>query len=345
MRVLFVAIFAFAMLATAAKAQQWSDSDLGRVVVEGAADARHLWLRGEHGVLVRFDRQTGERTVLGRGFADLLPDGGRLWTVSKAEGAREIIISDLRAPERPPIRFYPDGEPIGLFTSGSDRPGLLTTSHVLRPEPGRWRRWPLAAELQPYAHVAVGADGRLYVGYNRGEWGGGLRRVDPDVGSIVFVSETSDELCGGQINPDCAPIVGVFPDPEQPACMIAGTSLAHMSSRRGQVLRICGDRITPVFADPLPPTPGGLNLPNQTWPFDSLVPTHDGWIAVSQDRYARSLSGSVEMQPTPPLKDWSGLRISDERDGVLFVLAACCWGSGNPLTSHRLLAIPVEPAD
>ena len=79
--------------------------------------------------------------------------------------------------------------------------------------------------------------------------------------------------------------------------------------------------------------------------FDSLVPTRDGWIAVSQDRYARSLSGSVEMQPTPPLKDWSGLRISDERDGVLFVLAACCWGSGNPLTSHRLLAIPVEPAD
>lgn len=344
MRIFVLAILA-AMLATTAAAQQWSDAELGRVVVEGAADARHLWLRGEDGVLVRFDRQTGERTVLGRGFVDLMHDGDHLWAMSKAEGEPTIILSDLRDAERPPISRYADGEPIGLFSSGGGLPGLLTSRHALRPEGDRWRESPLAAELQPYAHVAVGTDGRLYVGYNQGEWGGGLRRVDPAIGSIAFVSEASDELCGGQLNPECDPVVGVFPDSEQADCMIVGTSLAHMSGRMGQVLRICGDRITSVFSDPLPPTPGGFNLPNQTWPFTGLVPTRDGWIAVSQDQYARSRSGSVEMRQTPTLKDWSGLRISDEQDGVLFVMAACCWGSGDQMTSHRLLAIPVEPGD
>lgn len=345
MRVLFIITLAIGLLAAKAQLQHWSDVDLGQAVQEGAADQRHLWLRGADGVLVRFDRQTGERTVLGRGVFELMQDGDRLWAASRAEDAGEVAIIDLKHIERPPITVDVGDEIVGLFATRGDGPGLLTAREVLQWDDGRWKRDPLAAELKcgdfpaSYGQVAAGADGRLYFGCNVGEWGGGLRRIDPATGSATLISEASDEACGGLLNPDCDPVVGVFPDSQEPDCMTVGTSLAHMLTT-GQVLRVCGDRITAVFADPVGTTRRGFT---PTWAFDSLVPTRDGWVAVSQRRYARSRAGSVEMQRTPALKNWSGLRISEEQDGVLFVLQGCCWGAIDHPTEFRVLAIPVEP--
>ncbi len=344
MHVLLMLILAFGIFASGPPPQPWLDDDLGRSLLEGAADTRHLWLRGQDGAVVRFDRQTGDRIVLGRDVFDLLRDGDRLWAASRAEGTDEVIIIDLRHVERPPIRVDVEGEPVGLFLTGGDRPGLLTHSHVLRPDGNRWRSRALATGFDFGAHpagVATAADGRLYVGLNKGEWGGGLRRIDPATGSVTLISEPGDELCGGLLNPDCDPVVAVFPDARQPDCMTVGTSLAHMM-QRGQVLRVCGDRISAVFAQPIGRTRRGYR---QTWAFDNMVETHDGWVAVSRPRYARSRSGVVEMRRTPALKDWAGLRISDEQDGVLFVLEGCCWGMVDRPTDFGVLAVPVEPFD
>lgn len=320
-------------------AQTWSDPDLGRAVVEAAADAEHLWLRGMDGVLVRIDRRTGERTLLGRGFVDMLPDGDRLWALRGPDEYGAVIIEDLRDPSRSATLASSDDQ-IGMFTSGGAWPGLVTSRQLILHDAGDWREVPLAGELSPGVHVAADAEGRVYVGYARGEWGGGLRRIDPITGSVAFVTEASNELCGGRLNPDCDPVVGVFPDPSRTDCIIVGTSLAHLSLKEGEIVRVCGDRITSVFAHTVQSDPG-WPLPGQTWPFDGLVQTADGWVAVSQKQYARSRSGTIEMHPTPALRDWHGLRISDEQDGILFVMSACCWGSADVPTDHRLLTVPV----
>lgn len=328
--------------------EPWSDPDLGQAVEEGAADARHLWLLGTNDVLVRFNRQTGERSVVGRDVFDLQQDGDRLWAVSRAEGSPEVSFSDLKDPERRPIKVNVEGDLVGLFATGGDRPGLLTNRQVMRPAGDGWRHDRLAAELKcgefpaSYGFVGASADGQVYLGCDVGEWGGGLQRIDPATGKAVVISQGSGEACGGLINPNCDPVVGVFPDSEQPNCMTVGTSLAHMSLRDGQILRVCGDTITRVFSAPLPSF--RPDYP-QSWAFDGFVPTHDGWVAFSRRRYARSRSGSVEMRPTPALKDWSGLRISDEQDGVLFVLESCCHGYVDHPTEFRVLAVPVEPSD
>lgn len=44
----------------------------------------------------------------------------------------------------------------------------------------------------------------------------------------------------------------------------------------------------------------------------------------------------------PEFRDWSGLRISDEQDGVLLVVSACCSGSADNPTLYRAIAIPVN---
>lgn len=48
----------------------WHDPDLGRAIFEGYADHASLWLRGETGKVVRFDRTVGTRTVVAENVVD-----------------------------------------------------------------------------------------------------------------------------------------------------------------------------------------------------------------------------------------------------------------------------------
>lgn len=326
-------------LAPAAEAQNWWDDDLGGAIREGVATAEHLWLLGESGVVVRFDRSSGERVVTAGNVVDLLAEDGRLWALSTID-EYAFGLRDLRGSDGEPPRIGLNGAPIGLFRT-VDGVGVLTTEMVLVPAEDGWRRRRLPATLDPWGTVAADGQGSIYLGVNRGEWGGGLRRIDVATGAIAFVTERGEDLCGGVFNPDCSPIVGVFPDPGDPACVIAGSGLSHMGLSHGLVARVCGDAITPLFSAPMPESDGLFPLPGQDWPFRGLVETADGWLAVSEGRYFRSRDGRVEEAPLPELAEWSGLRISGPVDGVIFVMSACCWGSLTNPTLHRVLAIPV----
>lgn len=162
--------------------------------------------------------------------------------------------------------------------------------------------------------------------------------MDVSTGTVSMVREDAGVACGGRLNPDCSPVVGVISDQEQEGCVLAGVSLAHMGGRNGEVLRVCGDTVTSIFAEPLPVAPNGHR---QTWPFTSLVALDDGWIAVSQYRFARSRHGAVTMGDVPPLHAWAGLQFSDPTDGVIFAEAACCWGSSN-FIQYRMIVLPLE---
>lgn len=316
-----------------------TDPDLGQAMIEGVATAQFLWLRGSSRKVVRFDRRTGERSVAADGVIDILADGPHLWALT-AVNENEAILKDIRGPGAPDRRLYHEGTPLALFPAGTG-PGVLTDTTILLPAAEDWSRRRMAARLDIGAHVSPLIGDALFVGYDKGEWGGGLRRIDVSAGTVSIVREISDELCGGRLNPECSPVVGVVADPDHERCVLAGASLAHLSGRYGEILRVCGEDITSVFADPLPVDRGGFALPGQTWPFDSLVPVHDGWIAVGQDRFARSRGGAVATADVPPLRPWAGLHVSDALDGVIFVEAACCWGSERSV-QYQVIAVPIS---
>jgi len=316
----------------------WRDPDLGQALIEGVGTAQHLWIRGASGKVVRFDRATGERFVAAEDVVDILADGTHLWALI-ALTDNESVVRDLRQPEVAQRRVSFQGSPVALFSTGAG-PGVLTTTTVLLPAATGWSLRPTAGALDRRAHVSALTGGTLFVGYNRGEWGGGLRRIDVSTGTVSFVREPGNALCEGRLNPECRPVVGIVPDPLQPECILVGASLAHLSARKGEVLGVCGDTITSVFEDPLPVIPNSIvSRPGQTWPFDSLVAIDEGWLAVGQDRFARSIRGVVAMGDVPVLQAWAGLRISDEIDDVIFVEGACCWGS-ETLVQYRVIAIP-----
>jgi hypothetical protein len=324
---------------SAFQAAQWRDPDLGRSIRKGFASSDAIWLLGESGQVVRFDRRSGERIVLAGSVGDILPDGKRLWALAYNEEQGETL-RDLRAEEPAPLEVNGIGQPIGLFLAGADRPGILTTRTVLLPSEDRdWTETRLVAVLDGANVTTSDGDGGVYIGLNLGEWGGGLRRVDAVTGNIAFVTQSSEELCGGLINPECDPVVGAFPDPDHSGCILTGVGLAHMFTRKGAVLRVCGSEITPVFSAPIPRVEGGFNVPGD-WPLYSLVQTRDGWIAISEERYFQMQSDEVIELPLPSLRDWSGLRLGEAPDGTLFVMSACCWGAVSNPTRFSVLAIP-----
>jgi hypothetical protein len=317
----------------------WVDSDLGQAVIEGVATPQHLWLRGLSGNIVRFDRRTSERSVVAESVVDILADGPHLWALITLN-ENESVIRDLRGPDQAGRRVYFDGAPIALFATDVG-PGVLTTTKALVPAEEGWSRRLLAGTLQRPAHVSDRRGDALFVGYNMGEWGGGLRRVDLTTGALSFVHQPDGEFCNRRLNPECSPIVGIVSDPGREGCILVGASLAHLSGRYGEVLRVCGDEITQVFQAPLPVVPGSIEFaPGRSWPFDSLVATSTGWIAVGQDRFARSSGGLVRMGDIPPLRPWAGLRVTDQVDDVVFVESACCWGSDDSVR-YRVIAVPV----
>lgn len=351
-----VLILATWLLALPVGAQDWRDPDLGNALREGLATREHIWLLGASGKVARFDRRTGEREIVAEKVRDLLPAGGKLWALIGADDGATWLLRDLRNPGPPSgeeatrlsLYLFPgedsEGEPVSLVAwPGQDRPAVLARRMFLAPTAAGWTRSPLPATLNAHGHVAAGDANAIYVGYNRGEWGGGLRRIDVAQGAIVLVREASNDLCGGAINPACSPIVGLFRDPEQPGCVMVGSGIAHLGTSHGEVFRVCGDAITSVFKTPTPAVKDRWMMSPQPWPLHGFVETPGGWVGASRDRYFRSRGGRVEERPMPAFTDWSGLRISEEQDGVLFLVSSCCWGSTDSPTLYGALALPVTP--
>ena len=74
MRMFSVIVLAALFLPLAARADGWSEPDLGESIRQGAADRQFIRLIVGTGALVRFDRSTGERAVLTTDARTLLVD-------------------------------------------------------------------------------------------------------------------------------------------------------------------------------------------------------------------------------------------------------------------------------
>lgn len=321
------------------------DPDLGRSIRAGAADTGRLWLLGESGRIVLFDRQRGRERVLDGPYQDLLRDGPRLWALRRGEAGEAARIVELTGGTdraTPPL----PGVPTRLFLT-PDGPGVLTSEVVAVPGHDGWRitrpddrlgeRW-TAPRGGPSAVLAQ--PGRLLVGFNHGEWGGGLRAIDLATGAVTLV-EDRDVRCGGLLNSTCLPVTGAIPDPGQPGCALISGGLAHMGLLIGHIVRVCDERITLVYSAPVPADPR-IALSGGTWPFSGLAPLGDGWIASSGDqRLFIAGGGTVENRPMPALRDWAGLKIKDADPRFIVVMQACCWGRADDPRNFAVLVVPV----
>lgn len=316
-----------------------SDPVLGARLVEGVATADRLWLRNATGAVVVFDRSDGERRiVVEQGAADLLRDSGRTLVLQSDGGTpNRFLVRDAEANQSltPSLR----ADALGLLRVGPDWV-IVTQDALYRSDGGQWHRQAIEGFGRHFGVMTMAStpDGSIYIGFNQGEWGGGLWRIAPGSSRLVEVRKVDDNPCDGPLAAECDPITGLVPDVDHAECLLASIGLSHMLSH-GRVMRVCGDEATLVFSRELDGPPDSIGvLSHSTWPLFGLAPTPDGWFAIAPGKVFVSGGGEVETSDMPEAEPFAGIQLSQV--GLVLILATDVnWGMSLSGYTPMLVAV------
>gem|GEM_PF-6166794 len=295
---------------------------LGISLHQGLATKDRLWLLGHSGKVLRLDHSGWGGTVVADHAKHLLRDGTHLWALIKKKGETPYI-QDLAAAKASRIALPRDGDPILLFRTPNG-PGVLYAHMALIPSEEGYRRQPLS---QPASDGYTASDligDYLYLGGDHGEFGGSVRRVNLMTGDTEAIALKHPADCHADDISRCLPVINIFPDPDQPDCILVGSNQTHLGLFDAAVHRVCGTRAELVFRKPSRQT---ANRGTETaWAFDYLQPMATGWVAAGQGWYAHSTGSGHRFAAIPALHPTGVLRLSKAQDGVVFVESACCFG-------------------
>lgn len=321
--------------------QPASKSLLGERIMGGIAFGSELWLYNQGGKAVSY-RLTDWRPTL--------RSSSGVAALASARGTLVALVApafDWRADHQPAGRFrlasyshggwaygrwqsYPaDERPLALALH-SGRSMILGPKNLysMGSSSGSVGVLPLSQAIEPWGQfvTAVTGDGSMYVGINRGEWGGGLLRVKLSTGEVRTVDEPEDqELCSGPLNSACDPVTGLVPDPMRSGCVFASVGLSHMMWH-GRVLRVCGDQMETIFeAEVLPIgervrrafSSRARSFPPQTEPVFALAPAKGGFWAVTPRALYHWRQGTVDRAAFPSLEHVDGLAVSKAIPGLV----------------------------
>jgi len=263
--------------------------------------------------------------------------------------ARDVVLSVWREDRFEDLARFSSSEkdePLALVNSVSDSVVLSVQSiRIFSADKHTWRQIKLKGKLrggfQETADSPPSGDS-VYVGFNTGEWGGGLQRVDLRTGVISDVERRdTKELCAGPLNSACDPVTGVIPDPQNKDCILAAVGLVHMLSH-GRILRVCGKDVSLVFEKSFK-VDGFKGEWEMTEAFFGLVPAVDGgfWAITSEALYHFGADGSKKQEyALPELKPVSGIYLSRELPGVIVVRTDANWAVS--VSGYTPLLIPLE---
>ncbi len=330
------------------------DPVLGERIAEGVVVGERLWLRGtmvspkdSSGGLVSLRLSDQSKQVhFDQGVLDIEKAGQDLW-VLRSSKARELVVSVWTGHGFDDLgRFtHPKADtPIALFKSGRN-PAVLSSRAIreLSADTHAWRMTPLRGELRSGVQITAaspGIGGSLYVGFNMGEWGGGLQRIDLQTGAVTNVERRdSKELCAGPLNSDCDPVTGVIADPQNRDCVLASVGLVHMFSSGGRILKICADSVTLAFEKP---ATGGIDgKQRMTEAFYGLAPGTDTnfWAITWRALYQFGSDGPKEYA-LPKCEAVSGIQLSRDLPGAIVVRTDLNWAVST--SGYTPLVIPLD---
>jgi hypothetical protein len=329
---------------------------VGQRIAKGISFEGRLWIRGTmptpgeaSGGLVSLEMKDDSRRVLFEGgVLDIARSDHDFWALRKSFVERRFIVSAWRKDHFEDVgQFSPatKDEPIALLDIAGV-PVVLSRRTVRSLAPGdhTWRVVDLVGELRSGVQVTAASPangGSIYVGFDVGEWGGGLQRVDLKTGAVNGVERRdTKDLCGGPLNRECDPVTGVIADPQNKDCVLASVGLVHLFHSTGRILRICGQDVTLVSELP-------LSNKNEKWPqteaFYGLAPSADGgfWAITSRALYYFAASGSKEKEYLlPALESVSGIHLSRALPGVVVLQTDVNWAVST--SGYTPLVVPLE---
>lgn len=174
----------------------------------------------------------------------LPPNGGRILDIATGDRSQQLaLVSESSAillfarsgavwqPIEIPKELSASQATFFHFVSDGDELAILTEDVLWHRLDGTWQHWPLPTQgapgAKPRSRTRIALMGsKLYLGFYRGEWGGGIATLD--LASRAWSeAPTSEEIEKG------LPVHGFKRDPSGTLWVVEG--LGHMSSREGSI--------------------------------------------------------------------------------------------------------------
>jgi hypothetical protein len=332
---------------------------LGERIADGTILDGRLWLRGTLGKNSLGDRSGGlvsfgmvdqsRRVHFKKGVIALIKDGSDLWVLRHSSSHKGTFIASVwRNDSFEDVGEFKSSEkdtPLALLKNDSALTVLTDeTIRVFSPGHG-WNSMPLKGKLRPGVQMAIASPmvgGSAYIGINRGEWGGGLQRVDLRTGDVTNIErDDGNGQCDGPLNSDCDPVTGVIPDPQMKECVLASVGLVHLFMSEGRILRVCGEKVTVVSEKPV--SSNNVDERKMTEAFFGLAPAVDGgyWAITWRSLYRFDASGNEKGDyPLPKLQSVRGIYLSHELPGAVVVRTDVNWSVST--SGYTPLVIPLE---
>lgn len=337
------------------------DAVLGHRIAKGIVFDGRLWLRGMNilakagpGGLVSISLSDGSKeTYFQHGVVDVAKSAGTIWTLRQvSDGNREFALSEWMNGSFEEVAYFSlhGGDDPLLLKDISGAPAVISSKSVriLAANRRDWRVVKLndALRLGVQESAAVtGNGGSLYVGANRGEWGGGLQSVNLETGVVTNIERRdTKELCSGPLNSECDPVTGVVADARDPDCVFAAVGLLHMWRSTGRILKVCGKKVELVAEQPMK---GGFDGKEEmTEAFYGIVPADGGafWGITQRAVYRFAADGKQDgSYPLPAMQMLSGFAISRELPGLIVLRTDINWAVST--SGYTPLLVPLENSE
>jgi hypothetical protein len=184
-----------------------------------------------------------------------------------------------------------EGDDLVALDCGPGRVTLVTSGRLIDLAEGKQSVTALSERLRSgLVTSTLVTDTHVFVGIDKGEFGGGLRRVDRKTGEVKAVASV-----------ESAPVNGIAPAPGRPGCVVAAVGLVHRMSY-GRLVEICGDAVRTIFSK----RRGG-----ETVAFFGVAATGDGlWAAGIDGLYHLGVGAAVRATPLPSFTNVRGIRVA-----------------------------------
>lgn len=356
-RFIAVVCTCLAPLPSASQRPPGGDPVIGQRIAKGIAFGDRLWLLGTmptprdiSGGLVSFRLADNSRLVhFEGGVLDIAKSDHNFWILRKGPADRRWVVAlwtgsvfqDLGE-----LQLSPQDAPLALLENAG-APAVLSqkTVHYLASDKS-WRVVELKGKLRSGVQVSVAspqAGDDIYVGFDRGEWGGGLQRVDIKTGGVTDIERRdTKDICSGPLNRECDPVTGLIPDKQNEACVLASIGLVHLFTSNGRILRVCGSEVTLLTEIPIPGQKRTIGRWGQTEAFYGLASGPEGgfWGITYRALYHFDTHGTKEKEyPLPKLESVSGVHLSRALPGVIVLQTDVNWAVST--SGYTPLVVPL----
>jgi hypothetical protein len=324
---------------TPAASSIWSDRALATEPVRSGqesflvravfADA-HLWLLSDAGQLSAIAEAGSKRvnTDLSEPVLDLCRNEGHVTVITGAPGKDWTLRQHINNNWSRMAVIASRGDELRAIHCADGAETVLTSSRLIRIDKGgEIQTTALSGKLNHGTITATQDSGNdFYVGFDAGEWGGGLQRINKSTGAVVFVERNaSGKPCGGPLNSDCDPVNGVAREPWNSNCLAVAVGLEHMSMMEGRIVEVCGEKIELLYAKPHASEWADLSkkpVPiTETVAFYGLTADKDALWAVGADGlYRIDGNGAATATPLPPFITIGGIAVSFENPSLVIVM-------------------------